>query len=155
MGTSKKDKENIKKLMKQNEAFNKQLEALGITIDNLDEKIDSLPEDQYSQVNENYKKISEGGIITTEPTTPPPVVEPPVVDCGPKAHWDAELGKCVDDIVVPPPVEPPTPTTGDKDKFGIPYFHKSKVGGLNYEMSDDPKNDQTMDELDEHYTVRW
>lgn len=39
------------------------------------------------------------------------------------------------------------------DKFGIPYFHKSKVNGFNYEMSDNPKDDQTMDELDEHYTV--
>ena len=40
-----------------------------------------------------------------------------------------------------------------QDRFLIPYFHKSKANGFNYEMSDNPKNDIAMDVLDKHYKV--
>ena len=181
MGTSSKDKKAIKKLMLENEAIKKQMEALGITVDNLEDKIDTLPVDEYANVNKNYEEWKKTGQWHA------PVVEPPVA-CPEHEHWDEAAGKCVPDVVTPPPtgqcedpnahydptalrcicntgfhedatgkcvkdVVTPPPSTGDKDKFGIPYFHKSKVGGLNYEMSDNPKDDSTMDELDDHYTV--
>jgi hypothetical protein len=44
----------------------------------------------------------------------------------------------------PCPEGPPPQPSGTKDKFGIPYFHKSKPGGFNYEMSDDPENDEPL-----------
>jgi hypothetical protein len=52
----------------------------------------------------------------------------------------------------PPTIEPPKPV-GDKDKWGIPYFHATKPGGLVYEMSDDPRNDEVMDHVDKEFTV--
>jgi hypothetical protein len=39
------------------------------------------------------------------------------------------------------------------DKFGIPFFHKTKADGYFYEMSDDPRNDAGMDHLDEDFDV--
>jgi hypothetical protein len=54
----------------------------------------------------------------------------------------------------PEPIPEPVPTpTGDKDRFGIPYFHATKAGGFVYEMSDDPQNDQAMDHVDKEFTV--
>lgn len=42
-----------------------------------------------------------------------------------------------------PVVIPPQPT-GDVDKWGIPFFHKSKANGFFYEMSDNPQNDTAL-----------
>jgi len=39
------------------------------------------------------------------------------------------------------------------DKFGIPFFHKTKANGYFYEMSDDPINDAGIDHLDEDFTI--
>jgi hypothetical protein len=60
---------------------------------------------------------------------------------------DGEV-KLVQTIVLKPESE-----NGMVDRFGIPFFHESKANGFFYEMSDNPKNDQAMDVLDEHYTV--
>lgn len=57
---------------------------------------------------------------------------------------------------VPPspdnPPEPPQPMA-NVDKFGIPYFHATKANGFNYEMSNDPQNDEAMDHVDTEFTV--
>lgn len=53
-----------------------------------------------------------------------------------------------------PEPKPPEPEPSKNvDKFGIPYFHASKQGGFNYEMSNDPQNDQAMDHVDKEFTV--
>ena len=138
----KSDKKKLEELIKNNAKLKAELEKLGIRIDNL-EKFDELSEEQQMDLlRQNYENITEGGIIITQPQTP--------VQCPEGQHWDAASGKCVPDSTGPGPG--PGPVEG-KDKWNIPFFHKSKPNGLFYEMSDDPKNDQYLEELDDHYTV--
>jgi hypothetical protein len=53
----------------------------------------------------------------------------------------------------PKDITPPPEPTGNVDKFGIPHFHASKANGFNYEMSNDPQNDEAMDHVDTEFTV--
>jgi hypothetical protein len=39
------------------------------------------------------------------------------------------------------------------DKFGNPYFYPSKPGGHNFEMSDNPKNDNDIEGLDSDFSI--
>src|ERR1051325_3575006 len=42
---------------------------------------------------------------------------------------------------------------GQTDKFGIPFWYASKSGGFFYEMSDNPKNDDAIDNLDSDFSI--
>jgi len=57
-----------------------------------------------------------------------------------------EYLKLADNIPVP------EPTTGI-DKFGIPYFHKSKPNGYVLEQGSDPANQEGFDHIDADFTV--
>lgn len=49
-----------------------------------------------------------------------------------------------DNVVIPPT---------DKDKFGIPFFHKSKPNGYFLEQQNDPTNQSGFDHIDSDFTV--
>ena len=108
--------------MKENAEFRTALESAGITINNLERLYAMSDEAQDALLRVHYAAMTQGGIIIT-PTTP---TEPPVpVDCGPNAHWDAVLGKCMPDIVIPPPTQ-----GGDKDQYGIVKIYADKPQGV-------------------------
>ena len=117
LGSSKIDKKKFEALVKQNAELKKQLEALGITVDKLEEFYQMSDERQAEILRENYARLTEGGIIITAP--------PVGVECGPDQHWDATQGKCVDNVVTPPP------TQGvEKDQYGINKIYADKPNGV-------------------------
>ena len=63
----------------------------------------------------HVRPLGDGG-------TPPP--QP--TECQPGQHWDAGLGKCVDDvIVVPPPPPPPTNSSGIDQTKALNFIKNS------------------------------
>ena len=155
------DKKKLEQLLKDNAEFRKKIEALGLTINQLNEIVDKLeamsPEElkktfdaSYDAFRDKYfyhEPCPEGKVWSWDVYDCVEGTGIPVpVECPEGQHWDTASGKCVPDSTGPGPVE-------GKDKWNIPFFHKSKPNGLFYEMSDDPKNDQYLEELDDHYTV--
>ncbi|MGI0022239.1 MAG: PKD domain-containing protein, partial [Nitrososphaeraceae archaeon] len=70
---------------------------------------------------------TDSSIVTVRKT-----LEPPAHECGEQQHWDETLGRCVDDIVTPPP-EPETAlwssNTHGKWNDGIKRTITTKQGG--------------------------
>ena len=112
------DKKKFEALVKQNAELKKQLDALGITVNNLEEFYQMSDERQMEILKENYAKLTEGGIIITVP--------PVGVECGPEQHWDTAQGKCVDNVVTPPP----TQGGGEKNQYGINKIYADKGNGV-------------------------
>jgi hypothetical protein len=74
------------------------------------------------------------------------VTPPPTHECPQGQHWDEAQQKCVDNDIEPP--------TGDNmDKFGIPFFHKSKPNGYFLEQGMTPQSQPGFDHIDTEFTV--
>jgi hypothetical protein len=157
------DKKVIEQLLKNDAAFKKQIEQLGADVNNLEDVVTKLeaasPEKQKEIFQQNYddfrdkyfyhEPCPEGKVWSWDVNDCIDAGAQPPVQCPEGTHWDAAAGKCMDNESKPPNGG----TAEGEDKFGIPFFHKSKPNGFFYEMSDDPKNDEAFEELDEHYTV--
>jgi hypothetical protein len=103
MGTSKKDKETIKKLLEDNTEVQKEVKELGISVQQLIDRPD------FNQLYAEFKKKNQGI----------PDIPPPTPTCGAHSHWngtacvcdpgfkDDGSGNCVEDTTTPPP--PPSP----------------------------------------------
>ena len=129
MGTSKKDKEAIRKLIEANKALQDKITKLGLTIE---EFINASDETQKDVLKQNYDDFRDK-YYWHEPCAPGQKFnwdthqcEGPAVECGAGQHWDEQAGKCVDNTV---PIPEPHPEAG-KDVNGITKIYKDATSNL-------------------------